>query len=87
MACRQSALSQPAEFHHLYGIILLSESKKIKKGNCINFCEFEFMIGGYEPCNINRSRSYTVQLSLCLYLVCKMSVIKFSAVMVNKEQV
>jgi len=29
MACRHSALSQPAEFHQLYGIILLSESKKI----------------------------------------------------------
>jgi len=81
-------LSQPAEFLQLYGIILLSESKKKnKKGNCKNFCEFEFMIVGYEPCNINRSRSYTVQLSLCLYLVRKMSVIKFSAVMVNKEQV
>jgi len=61
--------------------------KKFKKGNCKNLCEFEFMIGGYEPCNINRLQSYTVQLSLCLYLVRKMSVIKFSAVMVNKEQV
>jgi len=44
------------------------------------------MIGGYEPYNINRSRSYAVKLSLCLYLVCKMSVIKFSDVMLNKEQ-
>ena len=60
--------------------------KKFKKGNCKNFCEFDFMVGGCEPCNINHSRSYTVQLSLCLYLVHKLSVIKFSAVMVNKEQ-